>query len=161
MPKINTQNSGITRFPCLLYRLSTLQLLWCMFLQLKSYQQLPIITGIKFKVPALVLHDLASGHLSNLTASLDTSVPAVLSASDTLLKASTFTSFSFLSMHHNRKISPNNSIQKLFLPPLSLALYLLICSISPYTYNQYWISRYRCIYPSGADTVHILTQLTV
>lgn len=68
MPKINTQNSGITRFPCLLYRLSTFQLLWCMSLQLKSHQWLPIITGIKFKVPALVLHDMASGHLSNLTA---------------------------------------------------------------------------------------------
>ena len=64
MSKINTQHSGFTRFPCLLYRLSTLQLLWCMSLQLKSYQWLPIITEIKFKVPALILHDLASGHLS-------------------------------------------------------------------------------------------------
>lgn len=94
-------------------------------------QWLPIITGIKFEVPTLVLHDLASGHLSDLIASLDTFVPAVPSASNTVPKATTFTSSSFLFTYHYRKVFPNNSIQKLSAIPSisSLPPYLLYFSL--------------------------------
>lgn len=81
-------------------------------LWLKFYQWLPITPGLKFKVLAMVLHDLASGLLSDLIASLGIFVPAIPSALNTLHKA--FTSFDLLFTCHHRKVFPVNSIKSAF-----------------------------------------------
>ena len=155
MPKINTQHSGITRFPCLLHRLSTFQLLWCMSLQLKSHQWLPIITGIKFKVLALVLHDMASGHLSNLTAA----------------QTHLYQLFFLLQMPSSRLLPPRHLVfclciimessllitpfKSSFFHPFHQLFTSLSALFSLYTYNQYWISHYRHIYPSAFYLPHL------
>lgn len=80
-----------------------------------------------------MVHDLAYGSLSDLTARLGIFVPVIPSALNTLHKA--FTSHGLLFTCHCRKVFPTNSIRKYVLPFLPLVFYNLPCFIFLYSYN--------------------------
>lgn len=117
-------------------------------LQLKPYWWRLLTLGIKFKVLALIPCDLASGHVSDLIPGTDPSVPVVPGAPNTLHKATTFTSFSFVHRSPQKGLHPK--ILSATASTRSLSPYLLYSSLYlrtfPYTCILDRSCHYRRIY---------------